>query len=174
MKKPVILYSVQSYLAYYINTTFYNDMHYVWCAPFFDSNREAKLVPQLPYTSNPIDIYRSYLMDIKTIDNHYNKTAIQRNTVALLKGAETMHKKGNIDDASLEKIKQIINYCSIDNRINEYFRPLIYVIPYDLNKDITREVEVGTAAGALSPEYLIESLPTNNFNIIDLGDEGIK
>lgn len=174
MKEPVVLYSIQSYLAYYINTTYYGDRHFVWCAPFFDSNKESCLKPKLPYTSNPIDIFKSFYKDISVHDNHYKGTEIKRNTVALLKGAKIMHAKGVIDDATFEKIKRTINLCSKDKKVAEYFRPLIYVIPYELNKSLVQEVDVGKNAGTLSPEYLIEALPTDSFSIIDLGEEGIK
>lgn len=174
MKNPVVLYSIQSYLAYYINTTYYGDRHFVWCAPFFDSNKESGLTPKLPYTSNPIDIFKSYYKDITIHDRHYKCTEIKRNTVALLKGAKIMHTKGVIDDSTFDKIKKTINLCSKDEKVAEYFRPLIYVIPYELNKVLVKEVDVGKSAGTLSPEYLIEALPTDSFSIIDLGEEGIK
>ncbi len=37
MSAPLILYSTNTWLAYKIAERFYGDMHYVWCAPFFDS-----------------------------------------------------------------------------------------------------------------------------------------
>lgn len=174
MKEPVVLYSVQSYLAYYINTEFYGGKHYVWCAPFFDSNKESHLTPKLPYTSNPIDIFKAYNKDISMCDKHYPRNEIERNTVALLKGARIMYKKGGIDESTYNQIEKTIDNCSKDERVIEYFRPLIYVIPYKLNKSIVKKVDVDKRAGTLSPEYLIEALPTERFSIIDLGQEGIK
>ncbi len=174
MKEPVILYSIQSYLAYYINTRYYNNIHYVWCAPFFDSNKESGLTPKLAYTSNPIDIFKSYYRDITVRDRHYKRPEIERNTVALLKGATIMKDKGAISDETYEKIKKTISSCSQDEKISEYFRPLIYVIPYETNKHLINEVDVDKSAGTLSPEYIIENLPTDKFNIIDLGEEGLK
>lgn len=174
MKEPVVLYSIQSYLAYYINTEFYGDKHYVWCAPFFDSNKESHLIPKLPYTSNPIDIFKAYYKDISTYDRHYKGAEIKRNTVALLKGAKIMYKKGVIDASTYDNVKKTIDNCSKDDRVVEYFRPLIYVISYKLNESIVKKVDVGKRAGALSPEYLIEALPTGRFSVIDLGQEGIK
>lgn len=174
MKKPVVLYSIQSYLAYFINTKYYCGKHYVWCAPYFDSNREAALMPKLAYTSNPIDILKAFYKDITIHDRHYKDSEIKRNTVGLLKGASTMHSKGVIDDDTLSKIKKIIHQCSKDEKKAEYFRPLIYVIPYTANQSLIKEVTPRRRAAALSPEYLIEALPADNFSIIDLGEEGIK
>ncbi len=116
MKEPVVLYSIQSYLAYYINTTYYDDKHFVWCAPFFDSNKESGLTPKLPYTSNPIDIFKSYYKDITIRDRHYKCNEIKRNTVALLKGAKIMYSKGAINEETLQKIRRTINLCSKDEK----------------------------------------------------------
>lgn len=174
MKEPVVLYSIQSYLAYYINTRYYGDKHYVWCAPFFDSSKESGLTPKLPYTSNPIDVYKSFYNDISIHDRHYKRKEIQRNTVGLLNGAKIMRNKGVITEDIYQKIVKTIDSCSEDEKINEYFRPLIYVIPYEINKNKVREVDVDEGAGALSPEYIIEGLLTDDFSVIDLGEEGIK
>lgn len=174
MRDPVVLYSIQSYLAYYINTKYYGDKHYAWCAPFFDSNKESELTPKLPYTSNPVSIYKSFYRDITIQDNHYQKQEIERNTVGLLHGAEIMKRKKAITEEVYEKIKRTIASCLKDERISEYFRPLIYVIPYGVNKAKVREVDVGEGAGTLSPEYIIEGLSTDDFSIIDLGKEGLE
>ena len=174
MEEPVVLYSIQSYLAYYINTRFYGDKHFVWCAPFFDSHKQSGLTPKLPYTSNPIDIFKAFHKDITIRDNHYKRTEIQRNTIALIKGAKTMFKEGKIDEPALNSIITIIRQSIKDNNMQEYFRPLIFIIPYELNKPLIKRVNSKKAAGALSPEYLIKELPTNAFSIIDLGEEGIK
>ena len=174
MRNPVVLFSIQSYLAYYINTTYYNNKHYVWCAPFFDSKKQSRLIPELPYTSNPIDIFKAYHKDISIRDNHYIRGEIQRNTVALFKGACIMYDNGKIDKKAFDTIKTIIDNSIKDQHISEYFRPLIYIIPYRLNEAFITNVLPNEAAGTLSPEYLLEGLPTNRFSIIDLGEEGIR
>ncbi len=170
MKKPLVLYSIQSYLAYYINTEFYNDKHYVWCAPFFDSRKESSLRPKLPYTSNPIDIYKSFLRDATTKDRHFERNEIMRNTMGLRKGALEKLKLGEIDQNTYDEVLALIDDALGDDKIDEFFRPLIYVIPFDLNEKDIKKVGVGRAASALSPEYIINELPTSNFNIIDIGD----
>lgn len=174
MKEPVVLYSIQSYLAYYINTKYYGDKHYAWCAPFFDTKKESGLTPKLPYTSNPIDVYKSFYNDISVHDRHYDRKEVQRNTMGLLKGASIMKDAGTISEAVYQKIVKTIDSCLKDEKIAEYFRPLIYVIPYENNKEKIREVDVDEGAGTLSPEYIIEGLLTNDFSVIDLGEEGIN
>lgn len=174
MNDPVVLYSVQSYLAYYINTHFYNSVHYVWCASSFDSETNATLTPKLPYTSNPKHIYNSFKKDISTNDNHYIRSEIRRNTVGLLNGANVMLNKGKITNEQFALVKTIIKNCQKGNAVIEYFRPLIYVIPYELNKQIIRPVEVEKRALPLSNEYIIEELTEGKFDIIDIKEGGLR
>ena len=85
-----------------------------------------------------------------------------------------MYDNGKIDKKAFDTIKTIIDNSIKDQHISEYFRPLIYIIPYRLNEAFITNVLPNEAAGTLSPEYLLEGLPTNRFSIIDLGEEGIR
>jgi len=48
------------------------------------------------------------------------------------------------------------------------FRPLLYVIPYVAVSHLLKEVAVSKRAHPLSPEYVIEELPTELFDAIEL------
>ena len=147
-------------------------MHYVWCAPFFDYNKESALTPRVPYTSNPIDVFRSLRKDILIYDNHKERNEIHRNVIGLLRGANIMYSSGKISKEDYDELQHKIVLCQKDENFREYFRPLIYVIPYALNQTIIKKVPCDKAALTLSSEYIIKSLPRSNFNIIDLGEEG--
>ena len=170
MKDPCVLYSIQSYLAYCINTKFYQDKHYVWCAPFFDSKNESNLPMELPYTSNPADIYKSFWKDITADDAEHERKEIMRNTIGLHKGAMQKLKQGEIGQATYDEVLALIHDALNSMKKDEFFRPLIYVIPFALNEKSIRKVEVGRTAASLFDAYIIHELPTSNFSIIDLGD----
>lgn len=168
MSEPVVLYSVQSYLAYYINTNYYNKIHYAWCASSFDCETKSALSPKTAHTSNPKNIYENLMKDISTPDNHYKRPEIHRNTVGLLKGASIMLQKNVITESQYDSIRTIIKKCQKGAAVSEYFRPLVYVIPFELNKPLIKSVEIGKRALPLSDEFIIEELPKGNFDIIDI------
>ena len=61
MGNPLILYSVNTVLAYEVNTTYYNDTHFVWCAPYFDCRKTPRNYKNNPPTSNPCEFYKLLL-----------------------------------------------------------------------------------------------------------------
>lgn len=168
MKEPIILYSVQTYLAYYINEEFYSNLHYVWCASCFDSRALAQFEPRLPITSNPRDLYNEMIRDISTRDNHLCRQAIERNVIGLTTGANARYKESMITKGQKDEILSLIKLI-IENRNFEYFRPVIYVIPYLPIREKVFIVDYQHRALPLSPEYKIEKLHTKDFDLIDLG-----
>ena len=167
MGNPVVLYSVQSFLAYYINTRYYQGVHYVWCSPYYNCATNAALVPTIPYTASPKKIYERLMDDISITDFHHNKYEIKRNTMGLLKGAKIMLGKGKINDEDYNSIEVTVKKCQEGNAIIEYFRPLIYVIPYELNEAHIKSVEINERALPLSNEFIIDELTAGMFDIID-------
>lgn len=167
MNDAVVLYSVQSALAFYINEEYYNKKHYAWCSPFFDYRTESRRTPAVPYTSNPKDIYNKLKENISIIDRHYNRSEIERNVMGLLRGAQIMREKERITESTYLDIKSIIKTSQDGLNIKEYFRPLLYVIPYKLNENLIKSVSVEDRALPFSSEYIIEELPSGNFSIID-------
>ena len=151
-KTNCFLYSVNSYLAHYINEKFYNGKHYVWCAPKFIENAN-------PPSSNPRDIYLSLRKAIDGGDKHSAK--ISQIKLGLIKGAEIMYAGGGITEAQRDDILILINNAEID-----LFLPLLYII--DKSKVIGRIKDVSRLkrASLLSEESLISDLHTDEFDIV--------
>jgi len=84
---PLILYSVNTYLAYAINERYYDRVHYVWCSEVFDarSHNAFGRYANIPPTSNPRDIYRNLYEEVKRGDRHSAK--IEANRQGIKQGA---------------------------------------------------------------------------------------
>ena len=106
--EPLILYSIQSFLAYHINKQFYNNRHFVWCAPCFDSNQLAHTEPRQAPTSNPKTIFNAFIRDVYTIDNHYRRNTILDNTKGLLIDNDKKLESGVITNNEHIEIKRLI------------------------------------------------------------------
>ena len=169
--KPVVIYSIQSWLAYHINEEYYNSIHYVWCAPCFDAKIFPSTAPRIAPTSEPRRLYNELNRDIYAKDNHYIRSAIDRNIVGLTGGAEEKLKASVISATQRDEILGLINAIE-KNKNYEYFRPLIYVIPFESIEPRINRVNFNKTALPLSPEYLITDLHTKEFDIIDLNKEG--
>lgn len=159
MKKHLLLYSINTYLAYSINSNYYNDLHYVWCSPFFDCREEASRYRNNPQSSNPCEIYLNFSKDVERNDEH--SLHIKQNKIGLLSGASQKRQQGLIDKSKEEDIIAMVNDAPL-----EWFRPLVYVIPKICVEGIYKQVENGRKANPLSAEYLVESLPGDCFDII--------
>lgn len=148
------LYSINSILAYKINEVYYKGTHYVWCAPRFDCTDN-------PPSSNPKMIIQNWIKDVQLDDHHSSK--IQQNRLGLLHGIEMRYSQGIIDKIQRDDLISIANNANIS-----YFRPLIYVIPYQRVKKKILHVSYRDKASPFSTEYKIENLLSNEFDIIDI------
>ena len=153
-KNNCFLYSVNSYLAYYINEKYYKGIHYVWCAPLFNNENN-------PPSSNPKKIYASLQEDVKGNDKHSAK--IQQNKVGLLKGAESMFDTGKITKEEKEDILFIVHEADISD-----FTPLLYIIDKKLTADKIIKVPLKERANTHSDEFLIKNLHTDEFDVIHI------
>tara|TARA_R110000868_G_scaffold119310_7_gene316049 strand:- start:12263 stop:12742 length:480 start_codon:yes stop_codon:yes gene_type:complete len=153
----LIFYSINSKLAHHINTNYYSNTHYVWVAPYFNCEKTN------PSSSNPKDIYKNFKKDLKKGKIDYHSLNIANNRVGIKKGAILMCKSKNID----ENTKSLIIALS-QKAEAEHFRPIIYVIPAEkvLNKVETPDLTI--KANSLSLEYIIPSLKSEEFDIIEL------
>jgi len=160
--KKLIYYSINSYLAFWINENFYNN-HFVWCAPVFDPSvlNEYDQNRKIPPSSAPAKIYKRYLEDVEGGDLHSAK--IIENKTGLKKGAIINFESGNISEIELARINKIIDSALINE-----FRPLIYIIPSSMVKTKLKLVDVELTANPLSMEYQVPELNTNEFDIIEL------
>ena len=160
--KKIIYYSINSYLAFWLNENFYNN-HFVWCAPVFDPAvlNEYDQNRKIPPSSAPAKIYKRFKEDIEGGDLHSSK--IIENITGLKKGAIINYENGKITEIELARINKIIDSASLKD-----FRPLIYIIPFSIIQNKLRLVDVELAANPLSIEYQIPELNSAEFDIIEL------
>lgn len=153
-----VLFSVGTKMAYDINERFYNGIHYVWCAPYFNSRTQ-------PPTSNPWDLFIEYAKFAYKEDNH--ATVIENNKTGIMKGARARKEQRVITVEQYNAINSVIR----DFAKREDFFPVIYIIPLrKLENYETRckKVSKEEAASANSEEYIIEDLKREEFHLIDL------
>jgi hypothetical protein len=160
---PLILYSVNTYLAYVINERYYGSEHYVWCNEVYDARSpfaDARYA-NIPPTSNPFEIYHNLREEVSRGDRHSAK--IGENRRGILKGAEIKLEEGLISEVQFDEIREIVGAVGISE-----FRPFLYVIPYHNVVGDVREATVAERAHPLSLEYIIESLDRQHFDPIEV------
>ena len=149
-----ILYSVNTFLAYKINEQFYKGTHYVWCAPKFNCEEN-------PPSSNPKEIMRNLMNEVQKGDLHSYK--IEQNRMGLLNGVEVKGRQNIINDHQKKMLIEIITKADI-----RYFRPILYIIPYNKIKKKIISVDCLDKADWFSEEYKIENLLSKEFDVIEL------
>jgi hypothetical protein len=163
MEKPLILYSMNTWLAYMIAQRYYKTEHYVWCTPYFDPRKSGDRESAVPPTSSPFEMYCSLAEDVARRDRHSAK--IVDNRAGILRGANAKRRSGVIDARQEKDIVSIV-----DGADSGDFRPLMYVIPYSEVIDRMREPPPRDKAHPLSEEYIIDRLPRTLFDVIEFGD----
>jgi hypothetical protein len=160
---PLVLYSVNTYLAYRLNQHYYTGTHYVWCSEVFDARRQNAMgdYANIPPTSNPYEIYHNLREEVERGDRHSAK--IHANREGIMEGARKKLKAGVITESQYDEIRQIVNSVGLSE-----FRPLLYIIPYQNVAEIVREATVVERAHPLSVEYIIESLDRQHFHPIEV------
>jgi len=161
MSDPLILYSANTWLSYAIAERYYNGEHYVWCTPAFDGGSPHAAAWHVPPTSSPFEIYKGLFEEVRRGDRH--SAAIARNKVGILRGASVKRGAGTITDSQEKEIASIL-----DSAETRDFRPLIYVIPYQLVAGQIINVPISDRAHPLSVEYVVESLQRGQFDVIEV------
>jgi len=161
MRRALILYSTNTWLAFNIAERYYRGRHHIWCTPFSNGRSEKGEAGFVPPASCPWEIYRSLYGEWRAGDRHSAK--IEQNRDGILRGAKANRDAGVISEAQRSEIAFIV----LDAQIRD-FEPLVYVIPYGRVSRLVKEVPVGERAHPLSEEYVIESLPRRLFDIIEL------
>ena len=161
LKKHNLLYSVNTWLAYNISLRYYGGVHYVWCSPIFSARNHPGYHATPPPTSCPSDIYHSLAEEVRRRDGH--STKIADNRAGLVAGAQKKHSSGIITEIELNEIEAIAAAADCAD-----FRPLLYLIPFMSVSHLLKEVPIAERAHPLSPEFLIEELPTEFFDTIEL------
>lgn len=156
--KPHVVYSASTLLGYKIAERYYSGIHYVWCAP---NNNSDRILGDNPASSDPLEIYWSYRKAVRTGDGHNFQIAANRRGIA--RGAIAREEQGMIDGRTRDRIIAIAERAEIPE-----FDPLLYVIPYSLVEDIIKEVDLDDAARLTSLEFVIENLPRNYFDVLQL------
>jgi hypothetical protein len=159
MKTPIILYSASTWLAYSIAERFYG-VHYAWCTAFYDGITAPRHF-NIPPTSSPAEIYRNLEEETRRGDLHSN--AITRNVNGIMTGAKAKLETGVITDAQYDAIEVVVEEAKIPD-----FRPVLYVILFDLLEGRIPEVPVSQRAHPLSLEYRIEDLRSGCFDLLEL------
>lgn len=148
-----ILYSVNTALAYRINSNYYRGIHYVWCTTTFHSQTQ-------PSTSDPQAIANRWLQILSTRDRHAKE--FNGNKVGILKGAEVKFNSGVINEYDYELIRQMVDIARYSD-----FYPALYLIHSDKVIFRCNEVPVVDKASDSSEEYRIDDLSESEFDVVE-------
>ena len=161
MSNPVLLYSANTWLAYTISQDYYNEKHYVWCNRYPNSRWLPFGIDPLPPSSSPGDIYLAIREDVRARDKHSAK--IEQNKTGIRAGAEAKFAQGIITKEQVAEINKLVGTADFRD-----FRPLLYIIPYELVASRIEVVDIDRRASLYHPEYLITDLPRAEFEVIEL------
>ena len=157
----LVLYSTNTWLAYNIAERYFKGEHYVWCTPYFDVVGNHNYQYTVAPTSSPKHIYVNLYIEATGRDLHSGK--IKDNKFGILKGAALKRSEKVITEQEEAEINAIIETAqTID------FRPLLYIIPYDKVTTLMKNVPILERANPLSTEYIIDKLPRNLFDVIEI------
>lgn len=160
MTPPLLLYSTNTLMAYHINETYYGDVHYVWCSPFFGASNIPSPYRPNPPSSSPQEIYESLMKDVDNGDRHSAK--IKQNKAGLRRGANFKQLHGDITEPQRLEIFDKVRLAQVVD-----FKPLLYVIPYSLVSGLLITIPVKQRANPMAEEFIIQRLPRASFDIID-------
>lgn len=161
---PSILYSTNSFVAWHVNRKYYGDIHYAWCAPDLDAADYGPVKGPTPPTSSPLQRYRALKAEARGSDRHGFYLDSQR--IGIRKGAVVKCGSGIINEAQRDEIFELVANTSPSD-----YRPLLYIIPVTPNvKPLIELVPVAERANPLMEEFLIQQLPGDAFQAVDLGD----
>lgn len=114
-----------------------------------------------PPSSDPIAIYWRYRQDIEDGDQH--SAVIARNRLGIIRGAYIRHIQGVVDNDTRQLIEAVAKAAVLVD-----FKPLLLVVPYFGVKGIVKPVDLVSRARPTVDEYIIEDLPRDCFDVIDL------
>lgn len=159
---PLVLYSARPLITFWISERFYNQIHYLWTAPFFDISDLSN-----PQSSSPAHIYNELKNAVLSNDLHSSKIAEVK--LGLIKGAKMQLEKNIIDSETVDEINYMVNTSTVND-----FRPIVYVIPTKGIEHLIKEAKISERANPFSKEYIIENLHRSNFDIINIDNQNIR
>jgi hypothetical protein len=156
-----IFYSCCTWLSYEISQRYYDGCHYVWCTPYFDPTSRMNPNNSVPPTSSPKAIYWSLLEEVKARDLHSAK--ISQNRAGIQRGADVKLGAGVIAQAQHTEILEIAAAAQAQD-----FHPILLIIPAPPIAALLRPVALKDRASLLSEEYIVERLPRQLFDAVEL------
>jgi len=123
MRRPLVLYSTNTWLAFNIAERYYRGRHYIWCTPFFNGRSDKGEAGFVPPTSCPWEIYRFLYLEWRAGDRHSAK--IGQNREGILRGAQANRNAAVISEAQESEIASIAQGAEIRD-----FEPMVYVMAY--------------------------------------------
>jgi hypothetical protein len=160
MAQDLLLYSTNTFLAFKIAEQFYGNVHYVWCSPYFSFTSAPSFSFTNPPSSSPREIYERLYQDVTMGDKH--STKIMSNRTGIQNGATQKAAAGVITDKQKREIYSIANQAD-----PQFFKPLLYIIPFSHVISLVQIVPVRRRANPLSKEYIIEELPRDCFDVVE-------
>jgi hypothetical protein len=161
MNSKRIFYSCSIRLSYEICQQYYGQLHYAWCAPFFDAESSFSVHNCVPPSSNPRTIYWSLKKDIDAGDVHSAKINDLRK--GLQKGATAKLNAGIINRQQYRDIVRTVKHAPLSA-----FAPLMFVIPVQPLAGRFVPASIRSRANPLSEEYIITDLPRDFFDAVEL------
>ena len=157
-----LLYSVNPWIKFHIQSRFRGDRHYVWCSEqpdsrVLDRNTLAALVPP---SSNPVEIYVDLANAVRRNERHHSKIDSIRTTYTTL--AANWVSDGSMSSADRDELIYLLEHVEINQ-----WRPMMYVIPRGLVLARMRVVHPSKRAG-LGMEYIIDVLAGNEFDLLEI------
>lgn len=115
----------------------------------------------MPPSAIPGEIYDRLHDDVNRGDRHSGWIA--KNKTGLIEGAECKERDGVISATQKAEITSVVTMAEVRD-----FRPLLYVMPYQRVKRWTKEVPTSERAHPMSIEFIIESLPWQAFDVVEV------
>ncbi|WP_092275023.1 MULTISPECIES: hypothetical protein [unclassified Duganella] len=161
MNSKRIYYSCSTRLSYEICQLYYGQLHYAWCAPFFDAESSFSPHNCVPPSSNPRAIYWSLKKEIDAGDWHSRKIKGLRK--GMLNGAALKLNAGIINRSQHQEIVRTIKRSQLIA-----FSPLMFVIPVEPLAGRFVFASMQLRANPMSEEYIITDLPRDLFDAFEL------
>ena len=109
-----------------------------------------------------MSIATTYLRDVLSQDHH--SAIIKQNREGIKRGAMFKRRMSIITEDEESEIISLVNHADLS-----FFMPILYIIPYEDVRDICNPVDNSKKASIHSIEFIIEELPRERFEIVDLG-----
>lgn len=157
----ILLYSTNPYIKFLVQKEYAGDVHYVWCSEYFDGAKAppGTLGAHIGATSDPYQIYLDLRTGMRSTDGHHTKIKQQR--AGIVSRARKWLTDGKISATQHAELTGLAKKAPPD-----FFRPLIYVIPFEPVKARVQLVDVKKRA-SFGREFIIPDLHGTEFNTIE-------